>query len=161
MWRADVTPHLLFWTAALINLAVICGLALLGARCARRSEIARHRRLMKTASLLVLAFLVAYLVKVVVLGREDRSDWTLFDLWLLRVHELFVLQMVVAGSVAWWQGRKLIATRLVTLDPKDPEPSSSVARSHRLAGRLAVVGALLGLVLAIGVLAGMYARALG
>lgn len=156
-----MNPHLLFWTAALINLAVICGLALLGARCARRSEIARHRRLMKTASLLVLIFLVSYVIKLAMLGREDRSGWTLFDLWLLRVHELFVLQMVVAGSVAWWQGRKLIPTRLVTLDPKDPEPEAAVAWTHRIAGRLAVAGALLALVLAIGVLAGMYARALG
>jgi uncharacterized membrane protein YozB (DUF420 family) len=156
-----VTPHLLYWTAALVNLAVICGLALLGARCARRSEIARHRRLVKIASLLVLAFLVSYVVKLAVLGREDRSGWTLLDLWLLRVHELFVLQMVVAGSVAWWRARQLIPTRLVTLDPKDPEPEASVARVHRLAGRVAVAGALLAFVLAIGVLAGMYARALG
>lgn len=156
-----MTHHLLYWTAALINLAVICGLALLGARCARRSEIARHRRLVKIASLLVLAFLASYVAKLGLLGREDRSGWTLFDLWLLRAHELFVLQMVVAGSVAWWQGRKLIPTRLVTLDPKDPEPDTAVARTHRIAGRLAVVGSLLGFVLAIGVLAGMYARALG
>lgn len=156
-----MTPHLVYWTAALANLALLCGLALLGVRCARRSEIARHRRLMKIASLLVLAFLVSYLVKLAVLGREDRSGWTLFDLWLLRAHELFVLQMVVAGSVAWWRGRQLIPTRLVTLDPKDPEPEASVARVHRIAGRLAVVGALLALVLAVGVLAGMYARTLG
>jgi ABC-type phosphate transport system permease subunit len=107
----------------------------------------------------VLAFLVSYLLKLLILGREDRSTWTLFDLWVLRIHEVFVLQMVVAGAVAWTQVRKLLPTRLVTHDSQDPAPDPRVARIHRLAGRVAVVGAVLGFVLAIGVLAGMYVRA--
>ena len=42
---------LLFWTAALANLAVICLCGIVGVRCVRRGEIARHLRAMKIASL--------------------------------------------------------------------------------------------------------------
>lgn len=156
-----MTLQLLYWTAALLNLAVICILALLAIRHARRSEIARHRRSVRIASWLVLAFLGSYVVKLMWLGREDRSDWTLFDVWMLRIHEVFVLQMVVAGVVAWLHGRKLLPTRLVTLEASDPEAPAPLARRHRIAGRTAVAGACLALLFAIGVLAGMYDRALG
>ena len=64
-------PKIIFWAATLVNLGVLCGFGLFGVRYARRGEIARHRRHMKIASLLIVAFLAAYLLKVVVLGRED------------------------------------------------------------------------------------------
>jgi uncharacterized membrane protein YozB (DUF420 family) len=151
-------PKLLFWTAALVNLAVLCGFALSGVRFARRGEIARHRRAMKVASLLIIAFLGAYVLKVVVLGREDQSVWTLLDVWVLRIHELFVMVMIGAGSVAWLQVRKLVDTRLVTHDPNDPMPDPKVVRTHRMAGRTAVISAVLAFLLAIGVLVGMFSR---
>lgn len=151
---------LLFWTAALVNLGVLCLVALLGVRYARRGEIARHQRAMKIASLLVVGFLGSYVLKVVFLGREDQSVWSALDVWVLRVHELFVLIMLIAGGVAWLQVRKLAGTRLVTHDPADPQPDPKVVRIHRLAGRTAVIGSVLGFLLAVGVLVGMYARAL-
>lgn len=154
-------PKLLYWTAALINLGVLCGFALFGWRHARRGEIARHQRAMKVATLLVLAFLVSYALKLQVLGREDMHLWSALDVWILRIHELFVLQMVLAGGVAWSRGRKLLPTRLVTHDPKDPLPDPRLVHVHRLAGRAAVIGALLGFLSAIGVLIGMYVRAFG
>jgi uncharacterized membrane protein YozB (DUF420 family) len=151
-------PKLLFWTAALADLAVLCAFALSGVRFARRGEIARHRRAMKIASLLIVAFLGAYVLKVVVLGREDQSVWTLLDVWILRIHELFVMVMIGAGSVAWLQVKKIVDTRLVTHDPEDPMTDPKVVRIHRIAGRTAVISAVLAFLLAIGVLAGMYAR---
>jgi len=151
-------PKLLFWTAALVNLAVLCGFALSGVRSVRRGEIARHRRAMKIASLLIVAFLGAYVLKVVVLGREDQSVWTSLDVWVLRIHELFVMFMIGAGSVAWLQVKKLVDTRLVTHDPNDPMPDPKVVRTHRVAGRTAVISALLAFLFAIGVLVGMFAR---
>jgi hypothetical protein len=57
--------------------------------------------------------------------------------------------------------RRLRKTRLVTRDADDPAPDPRDIRIHRLAGRVAVAGAALGCVLAVGVLAGMYVRALG
>ena len=151
-------PKLLFWMAALANLAVLCGFALLGVRYARRGEIARHRRAMKIASSLIVAFLGAYLLKVAGLGREDQSSWTLLDVWALRIHELFVLMMLGGGGIAWLQVKKLIGTRLVTHDPDDPMRDPEIVRKHRIAGRTSVIGAVLAFLMAIGVLAGMFAR---
>jgi uncharacterized membrane protein YozB (DUF420 family) len=152
-------PKLLFWTAALVDLGALCGFALLGVRYARRGEIARHQRAMKIASLLVIAFLVSYMFKLVILGREDMSVWSELDVWVLRIHEVFVLQMVVAGIVAWLKSRRLLGTRLVTHEASDPLPDAKDVRIHRIAGRISVIGALLGFLMAIGVLIGMFVRA--
>lgn len=149
---------LLFWTAALVNLGALCGFAFAGVRYVRRGEVARHRRAMKIATVLLFAFLAAYVLKVAFLGREDQSVWTPLDVWVLRIHELFVMLMMGGGAVAWWQSRKLASTRLVTHDPKHPVPDPAVVRVHRLAGRSAVIGAVLAFILAVGVLMGMFAR---
>jgi len=151
-------PKLLFWMAALVNLGVLCGFALYGVLFARRGEIARHRRAMKIASWMIFGFLGAYVLKVMLLGREDQSVWTFLDVWVLRVHELFVVFMLVGGGVAWIQSRKLVGTRIVTHDPEDPPPDPKVLRVHRIAGRTAVVSSVLAFLMAIGVLAGMIAR---
>ena len=152
-------PKILFWAAALLNLGVLCGFGLLGVRYARRGEIARHRQNMKIASLLILVFLAAYVLKVVFLGREDQSVWSSLDVWVLRIHELFVVFMLVGGSIAWRQGRKLEGTRIATRDPADPVPDPKVLQTHRRAGWTAVLGGVLAFFMAIGVLAGMIARA--
>lgn len=152
-------PKILFWAAALLNLGVLCGFGLLGVRYARRGEIARHRQNMKIASLLILGFLAAYVLKVVFLGREDQSVWSSLDVWVLRIHELFVVFMLVGGGIAWRQGRKLERTRVVTRDPADPVPDPKVLQTHRRAGWTAVLGGVLAFFMAIGVLAGMIARA--
>jgi uncharacterized membrane protein YozB (DUF420 family) len=151
-------PKLAFWTVALANLGALVGVALAGIRYARRGEIARHRRAMKIASLMVIGFLAAYALKVIFLGREDQSVWTLFDVWVLRIHELFVVVMIVAGAVAWRQGGQLAKTRLVTHEVSDPPPDPRTLRIHRLAGRSAVIGGVFGFLTAIGVLAGMVTR---
>ena len=150
--------QLLFWAASLVNLAVLCGVALFGVRYARRGEIARHRHAMKISSWLVVAFLGAYLLKVGVIGREDQSVWSNLDVWVLRIHELFVLFMIGGGAVAWIQGRKLALTQIVTHDPSDPTPDAKIVLTHRVAGRAAVISSVFALVLAIGIFAGMVAR---
>ena len=152
-------PKLIYWTLALANLGAVCVFALVGMRFVRRGEIARHRRAMKIATGLVVGFLVSYVLKLAFLGREDMSVWSRFDVWVLRIHEVFVLIMVLAGAVAWSRVRRLAGTRLVTHDPMDPNPDPRDVRTHRLAGRAAVAGAVLGFVLAVGVLVGMYVRA--
>lgn len=156
-----MNPGLLFWTAALVNLGVVCLAAIVGVRFAHRGEIARHRRAMKIASWLVVAFLLSYVAKVVLVGREDMSVWSRFDLWVLRCHELFVMAMLVAGAVAWIQAGRLDGTRIVTRDARDPDADPKAVRLHHRAGWIAVVSGVLGFVLAIGVLIGMYARAAG
>lgn len=150
---------LVFWTAAIVDLLVVCVFAIRGVGYARRGEIARHKQSMKIGSLLICAFLVSYVFKVFFLGREDMSVWTTLDVWVLRIHEMFVLQMLLGGSVAWIQGRKLLATRLVTHDPTDPMPRPKTLQIHKIAGRAGVIGALLAFTMAIGILLGMFLRA--
>lgn len=140
-------PKLVYWTAALVNMIAIVALAGLGVRSIRRREISRHRRLMLAAVVLVALFLVSYFAKVFLLGREQLEIWEASYIWTLRFHEACVLVMVLAGLRALWLG-----ARSGFRDPKR-------ARSHRLAGRTALVSAALGVLTATYVLFGMYARA--
>jgi uncharacterized membrane protein YozB (DUF420 family) len=152
-------PKLAFWTGALINMSAIVILAALGVRERRRGAIAAHRRRMLAAGALVGLFLAAYAVKLALLGREDRSSWGATSVWVLRIHELCVLTMVVAGGLAAARGRRLASTRNATGDPGHPVAPPRLSAGHRRAGWAAVVAAVLGFVTAAGVLAGMYRRA--
>ena len=68
-------PKLLYWTGALLNMGVIVGLAAWGVRARRRGAMALHRRNMLAAISLVLLFVVSYLFKLALLGREDLAAW--------------------------------------------------------------------------------------
>ena len=91
-------PKVLFWTGALVNMALIVTLALFGVRARRRGDIAQHRRLMLSGAGLVGFFLTSYVFKLTFLGREDMSLWSPYAVWVLRFHETCVLVMLVAGS---------------------------------------------------------------
>jgi len=143
----SLDPKLVYWTAALANMIAIVALATLGVRRVRRREIAGHRRLMLTAATLVALFLVSYVAKVGLLGREALEVWDPRYVHTLRFHEACVSAMVLAGLRAIWLGSKSGFT-----DPKR-------ASAHRRAGRIAIVSAALGVASAGYVLYGMYARA--
>ena len=147
MLRAvPVDPKLAYWTAALANMLAIVALAGFAVARVRRREIAGHRRLMLVAAALVAVFLVSYLAKVWLLGREQLELWDPQYVYTLRFHETCVAVMVLAGSRALWLGAKSGFS--------DPVR----ARSHRRAGRTALVAVLLGVASAGYVLFGMYER---
>ena len=148
-----------FWTWALANMVVIVALALAGIRARQQGDVPRHRRLMLAAAALIGFFLGAYVLKLVFLGREDMASWSTLHVWVLRVHELCVLTMLLAGGLALRRGSALRTTRNATRDPNDPPAEPAQARGHRGAGKLAVGAAVLGLLTAAVVLAGMYERA--
>jgi uncharacterized membrane protein YozB (DUF420 family) len=150
---------LLFWSAALANMSVLVSLALMGVWQARLGRVERHRRLMLIAAGLVGLFVLSYLAKLALLGGEDLASWSPIDGAVLRVHETCVLVMLLGGIVAGRRAWRMRKTRKVTRRPEDPPPPPSVLRWHRRAGWSAVVGALLGLLTAILVLAGMFRRA--
>jgi uncharacterized membrane protein YozB (DUF420 family) len=140
-----------------VNLFLIVACALAGVWRVRHLRPHGHRRMMLTAAALIGLFLVSYVVKVALLGREDRSTWDAGSLWLLYVHEACVAAMLVGGGIAvtrarrfgvLWDGERLA-----------PEASERDRRLHRLAGWVAVAGSVLALVTAAGVLVGMYSRA--
>jgi uncharacterized membrane protein YozB (DUF420 family) len=151
-------PKLVFWCAALANLALIVAFALTGVQAVRRGDVRAHRRRMLISASLVGLFLVSYLVKVAVLGREDRSLWTPLDRGVLYVHETFVVLMLGGGGFAAWRAWRFRLGPAFALPRDGALPG---ARTHRRAGWVAVVGAALAFVTAGGVLAGMFARAAG
>jgi uncharacterized membrane protein YozB (DUF420 family) len=148
----------IYWTGALINMAVLAGLASIGVRQARRGDYARHRRSMLGAIALVIAFIASYALKLALLGREDLSIWSAFSINTLRFHESCVLVMLIAGGMALARGRKLSRSSLLDDSADAPAPQPAVIARHRLAGRIAVAAAWLGFASAAVVLAGMYAR---
>jgi uncharacterized membrane protein YozB (DUF420 family) len=106
---------------------------------------------------LVALFLVSYLVKVALLGREDRSSWSQESLFTLYVHEACVAAMLVAAGIALTRARRFGPGR--DGEPPAPEASERDRRMHRRSGRVAVAASVLAVFTAAGVLAGMYARA--
>ena len=154
-----MNPQLAFWTGALADLGLVVGFMLHAVRQVRRGEVASHRRSMLTAACLVGFFLLAYVAKVVFLGREALSVWSSFYVWTLRFHESCIFVLLVGGAVALACGRRLRRTRLVTRKPESPLPSAGLLRVHRGAGRSALFGAVLAFASAAVVLVGMYGRA--
>jgi hypothetical protein len=114
---------------------------------------------MLSAAALVGVFVLSYVVKLLVLGREDRSGWGATSIWVLRIHELCVFAMLLAGGRAGAKALRLRLTRNATGRPEDAPAPAPLAQAHRRAGRLAVAAAALGFALATLVLAGMYRRA--
>jgi uncharacterized membrane protein YozB (DUF420 family) len=147
-----------YWTGAWLNFSLLFAYAVLAVRCVKMGDAAMHRRYMITASTLVVLFLLSYVVKLMVLGREDMSVWSARDVNVLRFHETCVLAMVVAGGLTLWLGRRIRRTRSFTKQREDELASAGVLRTHRIAGRVAVIGAALGWLSAGFVLLGMYER---
>jgi uncharacterized membrane protein YozB (DUF420 family) len=153
--RMAVDAKVLYWTAALANMAVAFACALVGLRRIRRGEVAGHQRAMKAAALLVVLFLLSYLLKVEALGRERLELWEPRFVAVLRLHETFVAAMVISGAGALALASGLGLLRVVRAAPGQ---RTLGARVHRMAGWTALASCALGVASAAYVLYGMYAR---
>ncbi len=154
-------PNLFFWTAALLDLGIVVASAALGVRRIRAGDVRGHRRAMLTSVALVALFLLSYLAKLLLLGREDRGAWTAWDHRVLYTHETFVAVMLLGGATALFR-----ASRFRSSLPADGRlaPGERRAREragHRRAGWAAVGAAALAFATAALVLIGMYDRATG
>ena len=154
-----MNAKLVFWCWALANMAIVVVQCTRGWLAIRANRVEEHRRAMLAAAFWVGAFLVAYVVKRVLLGAEDLSVWSSAARTNLYVHESLVAGLLIAGTTAFALGRRLARTRRVTKEPSDPPAAPESMRRHRLAGRIAMVCAALGFATACGILAGMLARA--
>ena len=141
-------PKLVFWTWALVNMAAALGCAGLGIQAARQHRVQRHKRLMASAAALVVLFLVAFVAKSSILGREALESWTEGALLTLRIHETFVAVMLLAGGYAGW-----LAWRMPP--PRRSFPNPAARRRHGRAGWIALSSGFAGLVLAAMLLAQM------
>lgn len=152
-------PKLVFWTSAFANMGLVLGLAATGVRHRRRGDVPRHRRNMLSAAALVGLFLAGYALKLAFLGREALETWSPAAIWTLRLHELCVATMLLAGGLAGVRATALRRTRNASRNPADPPAARPVVDWHRRAGWTAVVAAGLGFATAALVLLGMYRRA--
>jgi len=154
-------PKIAFWSAALVNLLVIVALVSVGIRSIRRNQVSRHRLCMKTSAWLVMTFLASYAAKLALLGRESIASWSGAAVLNLRIHVLFVLTMLTAGSIALLRARQMRDTRNVSGLSGDPLAPESTISGHHRAGWTAAICAGLGLATAVLLLAGMYRRSGG
>ncbi len=155
-YAGRVDAKVAYWTGALVNMGAAVALAALGVRRIRAGEIARHRRLMLAAGVLVVGFLISYLAKVALLGREALETWEPRFVHVLRFHELCVAFMVLGGGTALVLAVTGRFAQLCAVS--DPARRTRRVRIHRIAGWTAVVASVLGVVSAGYVLYGMYAR---
>lgn len=130
-----MTSRALFWTFAFINMAGAFCTALLGIYYVRKKEIQKHRRMMKASAVSIVFFVVAYAVKVFVLGREDLSPWSTSSVVILRIHESLVLTFLLAGFYAFRVSRSISGAN---------STAEAIAR-HRKIGRIAITAFALAL----------------
>ena len=154
-----MSPSLIYWTAALANLAVIVACGARGVRAIRRGEVRAHRRMMLTSTALVALFLVSYLLKVAWLGKENRAGWTALDHAILGVHELCITAMLLAGGYALYRALRFQARLRPTWALPAGRDALPGRDGHRRAGGVAKWSGALAFVTAIGVWAGMLLRA--
>lgn len=150
-----MTASLAFWTLALVDLLAVGLCAIAGVRRIRRADVRGHRRSMLTAASLVALFLVSYLLKLTLLGKEDLERWDARSRVVLYVHETAIAVMLLSGALAGalaWRFRRTALLETGGVASRD-------RRFHRRAGRVAVAAALLAFATASAMLAGMYARA--
>ena len=152
-------PRLAFWTAALTLMGGVVVCAALGIARRRRRDMHGHRRAMLAAAALVGLFLLAYLLKVALIGHEQLAAWSDGDRLVLWIHEACVAVMLGSGSMGGWRAWRLRRTRNATLDPRDPVAPAALARWHRRAGWTAALAAGAGWLTALLVLVGMFRRA--
>lgn len=151
-----MTANIAYWFFAYCLTFVTVIIGLNGVHHIRAGAILLHRRRMVTACNLMLFFVATYGVKVLVLGREDKSDWTTFYLVVLYIHEAFIFLMLIFGSYARYLAFRFKGT-LLRAEP--PREDRALRRRHRGVGKLALTWAICALGTATVVLYGMVARA--
>jgi uncharacterized membrane protein YozB (DUF420 family) len=154
-----VDPRLAYWTFALTVMGGVVACAVTGVRAVRHGDVTRHKRFMLSAVGLVGVFIASYLLKLATIGREHVATWGATSVWVLRIHELCVFTMILAGVIAGTRALRLRRMRNATKRPEDPIAPPGLVRWHRGAGRTAVTAAGLGFLFAMLILAGMYRRA--
>jgi|CXWL01.1.fsa_nt_gi uncharacterized membrane protein YozB (DUF420 family) len=131
-----MNANLGFWLGAWLLFGSAVAMVGRGVWLARHQRHDEHRRAMIAACWLIGAFLIAYVAKVLVLGREDRSTWMPADIVVLRVHEALIAAMLLAGT-----GARLVARRLAT-GLAGAGGAAPDRRRHRLLGRVTAIAAI-------------------
>ena len=90
----------MFWTGAFANMSLVVVLMVVAVRSVRTGNVTRHKRAMLGAMALIVGFLLAYPMKLAILGREDLTVWSTAAVRTLYFHEACVMTMLAAGIFA-------------------------------------------------------------
>ncbi|MDH4187610.1 MAG: DUF420 domain-containing protein [Nitrospira sp.] len=98
----------ILWYAVLTSLTIAYGIMLAGVRAAKAHDVPHHSRRMLTACTIVGIWLVAYVVKQVLFGREQfggtpQEYWTVY-LPVFAIHMLFAVSTIALGSYNLYMG---------------------------------------------------------
>ncbi len=144
-----------FWAYAYVLMLVVVLFAIRGVKDIKAGDFQAHMSKMTVACNLLIFFVVSYLAKVITLGREDKSLFSMWDLIILYTHEFCILVMLVSGVYA-----RVMAFKFKESLGSDTisETHQALRRKHGKAGKIAVTFAVLGLFTASFVLCGMWQR---
>lgn len=147
--------NLMFWVYAYILTLSAIIFAIRGWRSVKNKDYATHQSMMGVAINLILFFVVSYVVKVLVLGREDRTNWSNFYLYTLYIHETFIALMLVTG--AWARRLAYLFKASIGADQLS-EVQQAQRKRHAQLGKACILSALCGLFTATIILVGMASR---
>ena len=115
-----------------------------------------HRRWMNASCWLVVLFVVSYVFKVVFLGKEDLSTWKASYVVVLRIHELFIGVMLLAGGLGRWLAHRFRDSLTAT---QVNAAMAILRRRHTILGKVTLVAASAALITASILIFGMLERA--
>lgn len=143
-----MNPALAFWTGSFFLFASMLTTALFAWRHIRAGRVDLHRRFIRITLVLLALFLLSYVTKVLLLGKEHLALWSPASIFVLRLHETLILIMLLAGG-----GARSLARRA--------RREAGGTPWHRWLGRTAMLSGVAAFLTASLVLLGMYGRAFG
>jgi len=142
-----------YWLFAFVVMCTTLALAVRGISYIKKGDIDNHMRLMVWACNVILFFVVTYVVKVILLGREQKAGWQTLELVILYSHEFFILVMLVGGVRArYFAARFKAGLAAAGVGGGD----RALRMRHARAGKMAMVGSSCALFTAIFVLIILY-----
>jgi len=142
-----MSANLTYWLFAFVLMTTAVLIACRGIVHVRAGRLVSHMKHLNLACNLLIFFVVTYVGKVFVLGREVKTDWSFLDLFILRTHETFIAIMLITGIWA-----RVLAGKYRDRLEQPTEADLTLRRKHKLLGKLAVTSAVCALFTAMAVL---------
>lgn len=150
-----MSPNLMFWIYAYALTIVALGIAFQGVARVRKGDEVGHAKKMNLAVLLILGFVGSYVLKVIFLGREPKTNWESLHFTVLYIHEFFIACMLLAGGYT----RYLAGKFKTSVGSSNPSAAMlALRKKHRAAGKFCLIATTMALFTATFVLYTIHSR---
>lgn len=149
-----ISANLIFWLYAYALTLCALFLAFRAVKKVRRGDYAGHAKQMDYAITLILVFVASYVLKVIILGREPKTNWELPHFIVLYIHEAFIACMLVSGTIARVLAAKFKASLFSNGTPTALDKTRR--KKHRLAGKICLLATSMAILTATFILHTMY-----